>query len=216
MLRFTLFGFTIRVQWMFWLIGLLLGSGLLRSNDPRAMQYMVVWIAVFFVSILWHELGHAFAMRKYGGRPEILLYGMGGVCSSVGQYSRNQSMLISAAGPAAGFLLALIALGLSQIPAISGNSFGRFAIGQLIWINTFWTLMNLLPVLPLDGGQILRAFMANRNPTVAPKVGAVTAGIVAILGLVLLKSLWIAVLFGYLAYQNWNMSKGYSPNQRPF
>lgn len=214
MLSFTLFGFPVRVQWMFWLIGCLLMFPLLTSPNPRALQFLVLWLIVFFVSILWHEMGHAFAMRKYGGRPEILLYGMGGVCSSAGQYTRKQSMLISAAGPAAGFLLALIALVLSYTPLVR-NGHVAFTVEYLLWVNTFWTLMNLLPILPLDGGQILRSFMSNRNPSVVPKIGAVVAGLVAVISLVLTQRYFMPLLFGYLAYQNWNMSKGYS-NQRPF
>ena len=215
MLRFTIFGFPVRVEPWFWVIGCLLAFGLVTSNDPQDMKRLVVWLSVFFVSILWHELGHAFAMRRYGGRPEILLYGMGGLCSGMGHYTRGQSMFVSAAGPAAGFLLALIALGLSQVPLIMGNFFVGTAIALLIYINIFWTVLNLMPILPLDGGQILRAFLANRNPTIAPKIGAVTAGLVAVLGYTLMHSTFMAIMFGYLAYQNWNMTKGYS-NQRPF
>ncbi len=210
MLQFTLFGFPIRVHWMFWLVGCLLVSGLLSSPDPQAIQLLLVWLIVFFVSILWHELGHAFAMRKYGGRPDILLYGMGGVCSSVGRYTRRQSMIISAAGPAAGFSLALIAVVLMQIPAISDSHLVKFALNRLLFINLVWTALNLLPIQPLDGGQIFRSFMSKTNPSLVPKVGMITGGIVAVLSLVFLNSLFMALMFGYLAYQNWNMSKGQS------
>ncbi len=221
MLKFTLFGFPIRIQWMFWLIGCLLMSGLLTSPSPVALQLLLIWLVVFFISILWHELGHAFAMRHYGGRPDILLYGMGGVCSSVGRYTRRQSMIISAAGPAAGFLLALIALlvmlmlGYNISWKLGFQSRTEFGFGLLLRINTFWTLLNLLPVLPLDGGNILRSFMSNTNPAIVPKIGMVTAGIAAILGFVVLNSLFMALIFGYLAYQNWKMTQGHA-RQRPF
>ncbi|MCF6311923.1 MAG: site-2 protease family protein [Verrucomicrobiales bacterium] len=221
MLQFTLFGFPIRIQWMFWVVGCLLVSGLLSSPDPRAIQLILVWLVVFFVSILWHELGHAFAMRRFGGHPEILLYGMGGVCSSVGRYTRVQSMIISAAGPAAGFLLALVAclpmllldyeISWKRIfSAHSFHSLTEFALLKLLFINIFWTLLNLLPILPLDGGQIFRDFMSKTNPAVVPKVGMITAGIVAVLSFTFLGSLFMALMFGYLAYQNYNMSKGQS------
>ncbi len=213
MLHFKLFGFPVRVQWMFWVVGCLLNFGLLTSKSPVALRLLLVWLVVFFVSIIWHELGHAFAMRRFGGRPDILLYGMGGLCSGMGHYTRNQSMFVSAAGPAAGFTLALISVGLSLTPLYQ-NGYAKYAIDQLIFINIVWTVLNLFPILPLDGGQILRAFMANRNPSVVPKVGMIAAGAAAILGLVLNRSI-MAMLFGYLAYQNWQMTRGYS-NQRPF
>lgn len=200
---------------MFWVVGCLLRFDLLSSQKPQDLQLLAVWLAVFLISILWHELGHAFAMRRYGGRPEVLLYGMGGLCSSAGRYTRKQSIIISAAGPAAGFVLALIVIALSQSPLNSSNFLVREALGQLVIINIFWSAMNLLPIQPLDGGHILRSFMSHTEPAIVPKVGMVTAGIVAILSFVLLNSPYMAVLFGYLAYQNWKMTQGPS-HRRPF
>lgn len=210
MLQFTLFGFPIRIHWMFWLVGCLLTFHLVTSSKPQDLQKLAVWLIVFFISILWHELGHAFAMRKYGGRPDILLYGMGGVCSSVGRYTRKQSMIISAAGPAAGFSLALVAYFLLHTSPVMNSYFVLYALKKMFFINLVWTMLNLLPIQPLDGGQIFRSFMSKTNPSLVPKVGMITGGIVAVLSLIFLNSLFMALMFGYLAYQNWNISKGQS------
>jgi Zn-dependent protease len=83
----------------------------MRAEDPVAV---LVWVAVVFVSILVHELGHAFMQRSYRGHPWITLYGLGGL-ASCNDCSRSPwaQILISLAGPMAGFLFAaLIMLGL--------------------------------------------------------------------------------------------------------
>ncbi|MFN8386267.1 MAG: hypothetical protein U0X92_07570 [Anaerolineales bacterium] len=71
-LRFSIAGIPVRVHPLFWLIALLLGS----SGD---LLQIVIWIFVVFVSIVVHELGHAFAFRWYGLRSQILLHFSGGL-----------------------------------------------------------------------------------------------------------------------------------------
>ena len=111
-LNFVLFGFPVRVHPFFWVISLLLGI----SGDPKP-ELVLIWVAAVFVSILVHELGHAFAIRRYGGQAWITLYGMGGLASSnEANRTPKAQILISAAGPAAGFVLAaavLVAIRLS-------------------------------------------------------------------------------------------------------
>ncbi|MEO2046375.1 MAG: site-2 protease family protein [Pirellulales bacterium] len=104
-LHFKLFGFPVRIHPYFWLIAVLLG---LRGSSTPPAQLMT-WIATLLVSILVHELGHAFMQRHFGGRPWITLYAMGGLaaCDDCDRSTRSQ-VLISLAGPVAGFLLALI------------------------------------------------------------------------------------------------------------
>jgi anhydro-N-acetylmuramic acid kinase len=67
MLHFTLFGFPIRIHWLFWLNSALLG-GAFSARTPSEMQGVAVWIAMVFLSILIHELGHALVMRRFGQR----------------------------------------------------------------------------------------------------------------------------------------------------
>jgi len=116
-LHFSLLGIPVRIHPFFWLVTLLLGYNL---NDARSV---LIWIAAVFPSILVHELGHALAMRVYGLRPRIVLYGMGGLTGyDSGDFARSRvfdtlgQVFLSAAGPAAGFLLAAaLALGLATV-----------------------------------------------------------------------------------------------------
>jgi len=108
------------------------------------------------VSILVHELGHAIVGRRMGLRPlGILLHGFGGLC----RYDRAprglQGALVSVAGPAAGLLLGAIAgvVWLTQGPVLP--DWAAWTVVNLAIINVFWSLFNLLPMLPLDGGHVV-------------------------------------------------------------
>ena len=210
MLRFQFLGFPVRVHWLFWLVGVLL-SGALEASGREGLIRLFSFVGVLFVSILWHELGHAQAYRRYGGRPDILLYGFGGLCRAMGGYTRRQSMIISAAGPAASLCLFAITWALCRYTGVVGQSLATdWILTHLLWINGFWTLVNLLPVMPLDGGQIFRVFMANRKPRAVPVVGMIVAAVVAICAIVLppRPMLFLAILFGFLAFRNWQQTQG--------
>ena len=121
-LHFSLAGIPVRVHPLFWLIAVLFG---LSSN----LIQLLIWVAVVFFSILIHELGHALAFRRYGMSSSIVLYWGGGLTvpeavrwgygSANVSLSPNQEILISLAGPFAGFMLAgLVLTGV----ALSGGS----------------------------------------------------------------------------------------------
>jgi len=101
-LHFRLFDIPIRVHPFFWLVILVLGIRL----QPKEI---FVWILAAFVSVVVHEMGHAFLQRKYGGNPRIVLYAMGGMAISERcDRSTKAQIIISLAGPCAGFLLAAL------------------------------------------------------------------------------------------------------------
>ena len=212
--RFNFLGFPVAVQWVFWLIAALLGGGL-HANTPYRFQLLLIWIAVMFVSILVHELGHALAFRKYGGRPRILLWGMGGLAIDQGRYRRNDNIVITLAGPAFGLALGLVVFLIARLiyPADTGGlraAYGHFPafLKMMIQINIFWSLINLLPIYPLDGGQLLGHIMHERKRELRAKIGmgcAIAAG----LGLSMARggSLFILIMFGYLAYTNYQMAR---------
>ena len=121
-LRFSIGEIPVRVHPLFWLIALLLGS----SGDLLTIP---VWIVVVFISILIHELGHALAFRFYGIRSQIVLHAMGGLTipestpwgtgwASVSLNPRQQ-IIISLAGPFAGFSFAVLIM---AITALAGGS----------------------------------------------------------------------------------------------
>jgi stage IV sporulation protein FB len=206
MIRFSLFGFPVNIHWMFWVVSAVLGGALDSSSN---VKNVLVWIGVVFVSILWHELGHAFAFRKYGGRPSITLYGMGGVAQSSGRLTRQQDIIISLAGPFFGFALGLAVWLISKAVPLSAfqNQQLAYLFGAMLFVNIIWSAVNLLPVLPLDGGRVCSAVLSGKNPTLAPKIGMVTAVVMVVVA-IKYGQIYVAVLFGFFAYQNWQMLQG--------
>jgi len=172
-------------------------------------QTNLVWAGVITVSILIHELGHAFVARHYRLRPRILLHGLGGLCAHDRADRDRHDVFIIAAGPGAGLLLGLATLVVSLLagPALlaSGNVYAVYAIEASLWVNIGWSLVNLLPIWPLDGGQLFRIGMVRaigpKNGERVTHVVALTllaaAGIVGFLftsgGLLILLLLWVGM-----------------------
>jgi len=229
-LRFSIAGIPVRVHPLFWLIALLLGS----STD---LLQLPIWVFVVFVSILIHELGHALAMRRYGQPSRIILHFAGGLTvpepvswgSGWANVSLrpNQEIFISLAGPGAGFLLAALVVvgatisggsiitnwlfGVIPLPVAAlmpiGGRVLSLLVTMLLWVNVFWGLINLLPVYPLDGGNVSRYLLLQADPIDGVRkslwISVIAGGLVAIAGLLILRSIYMAFLFGLLAFQSY-------------
>jgi membrane-associated protease RseP (regulator of RpoE activity) len=80
---------------------------------------------------------------------------------------------------------------------------------MLLWVNTFWGLINLLPVFPLDGGQVAQNILIQYDPLDGARkslwLSAITGAVIALAAFLLLRSLYIALLFGILAFQSYQM-----------
>ncbi len=177
------------------------------------MLLLAVWVACVFVSIVLHELGHALAGRQVGVEPYVVLYQMGGLTYLPGrELSRGQHIYVSLAGPAAGLLTLMCVLAARYW--LATTSLGDWAesgpmtslvvgeaIRDLIWTNGAWTLFNLLPILPLDGGQVLRDVLGPRLRTTARSIGGVCAVACALLAFQFGQP-YIAFFLGYLAFVN--------------
>jgi Zn-dependent protease len=159
-LRFRLFGIGVRISPWFWIISAAMGWGGGPGRGDQFLQRLIIWIACVFVSILVHELGHVLVGRLFGSDGHIVLYGMGGLAIGSSALDRRwQRVAVYAAGPGAGFLLLALVWGgvvLAGVSVADIPPLARVAYRDLIWINLVWGLVNLLPVYPLDGGQISR------------------------------------------------------------
>ncbi len=211
MLRFQLFSFPVAIHWSFWITAAFL-SGLFRAGSPEQFQLGLLAVVVVAMSILWHELGHAFFMRRYGGsRPNIYLYWLGGLASTqTAGYSDRQKIIISAAGPAAGFLLAGVFFVVLAEWGEGMTPMARHVLGIGLFINIFWNLLNLIPVYPLDGGQILEAVIGGRRPMLVYQISLVVA-IGAAVACLMAGLTFFAILLGFLAYENYQRMNFRSP-----
>jgi Zn-dependent protease len=228
-LHFRLFGFPVRVTPYFWLGTVLLNLGRDRV-DPLDLA---VWVVVVFLSILVHEMGHAIVQQYFGGHPWITLYGFGGLasCNDCDRRPRSQ-ILISFAGPFAGFFLAgfvvsilyalqrIVSFEWYWIPVkwkpFESPTLNLFIL-YLLYVNIVWGLVNLLPIYPLDGGQIARQLFSLWNPRTGTlqslQLSAGTAALMAAYGL-LNHDIYVALMFGFLAYGNFQAIQFYRNHWR--
>lgn len=230
MIRFPLFGIPVEIQPFFWVTTALLG-GAINARTPDSILAMLLFMAAAFVSILIHELGHATVGMKYGGgRAHIQLTAFGGLAINEGaRLHRDHRLWMIAAGPGAGFgfFIAILALlGLAFNPSdvadfaamvlfgkrptfqtaelvmfLRENPWIHLLLRHLLWINFWWGIINLLPVMPLDGGLIADLFVRPQRRVFL--IGTVAAGAMAAVGLLWLESIYTALLFGFLAWQNY-------------
>lgn len=200
-LQFQLLGIPVRVHPLFWLFTALMGYD---ANDPAGT---LLWVGCVFVSILVHEFGHGLMGRAFGERPQIALYAMGGLCSSDRERTPAQSLAVLICGPGAGFLLygLLLLAGPAIERAFPENHRVGQALDMLAYINLYWGLVNLLPVYPLDGGQIAGVLLTRANRRDGMRwmhlLGIATGTLVA-LYLYQQQQKYAVFLFGYLAFLN--------------
>jgi stage IV sporulation protein FB len=200
-LNIRLLGTPVRIHPMFWLMAAVLGSAALS----RGFVFLLLWIVCLFVSVLIHEFGHILMGRQFGQwGGYIVLYALGGLAVGSNRVRhRWQSILVSFAGPAAGFILfglvwAFIVFAHSrfamelqqQRPALSDALI--FCEDNLIFINLFYGLLNLIPIWPLDGGHIARDVISYVNPTQARRL---SHGVSFVVG-------GLAVAYSILAMRN--------------
>ena len=156
MIRFSLFGIPVEIQPFFWISLVILGGA--AGADTAAEIFEIgLFVLAGFISILIHELGHALTARSFGAASRITLQAFGGYAAYAGAgLSRWQSFLVTAAGPAIQIALGVAVFFLLRShPDLSDH--GAYFLSELWSISLFWAILNLLPVLPLDGGQMLNA-----------------------------------------------------------
>jgi len=180
-LRFSLAGIPVRVHPLFWLMTIVLGWNITQSRalSENGMVELALWIAACFFSILVHELGHVWMGKLFGSRGHIVLHGMGGLAVGASNCSHHwQRILVLAAGPVIQLLLWGVFVLLIRFLFGPGEMTPiRFLIGLLLMINFYWPILNLLPILPMDGGQILRELAT----WISPRRGLIFALYVSLL-----------------------------------
>jgi Zn-dependent protease len=156
------------------------------------------------LSVLAHELGHAFAVRKLGyGASTILLSMFGGLCRWRGRARPMDRVAISLAGPAVSLLLGLVMTftwHFIPVPLVA------FLVKQLGFLNLVWCVFNMLPVYPMDGGQALRGVLTTRVPEwKAAEISLIVSAAVgvAVATLALVYGYYVAgIMLGMMVAQN--------------
>jgi Zn-dependent protease len=183
-----------------------------RSRSYSSVTWNALEYLALFLIVMLHEFGHALACRQVGGvANQIILWPLGGV-AYVNPPPRPGATLWSiAAGPLVNVALVpvLFALGVvSRSAAWATTLPNAYALLRAVFfINAGLLVFNMLPVYPLDGGQILRSLLwfvmgRARSLMVATIIGLL--GIAGFIGLALwVHSVWLAVLAAFMLLNCW-------------
>ena len=207
---FRVFGITVQVHWSWLLIAYF--SIQYRANAYGSQVWNVAEYLALFAIVLLHEFGHAFACRQTGGRADrILLWPLGGI-AFVQPPPRPGAVLWSiAAGPLVNVVLFPLTYAAAYWSAMQGlpetnPDFDRFLLA-LLQINFGILIFNMLPVYPLDGGQILQSLLwfkmgRSRSLRVVTVLGLVVA-VCAIGTALAFGEWWLMIMAIFLAMQSW-------------
>jgi Zn-dependent protease len=218
-LRFSLFGFPVTIQPFFWILAVVLGTTSLGpiAEMPVWLANLAMFICAVLIAILIHELGHALTFRHlYGVHSVIVIHTFGGVTMPLHNIRRNYSftgtlgyMFLAFSGPLAGFVAALMMLQLGSILPEPRQLPAELIANLINWIaviSIIWGIFNLLPIYPLDGGQIAREFLTYLFPYRGVRYSLLLSMSVAVLLAVFAlrsQSLFMVLLCGYFAYMNY-------------
>ena len=222
-----LLGIDIRIHFSWFLIFFIVVLSLADSfgaenvtwSDTKSFVIAVIAAALFFLSVLGHELAHAVVARRFGmSVSSITLFVLGGVANLAKEPpSAISEFLMAAAGPATSIVIGVVGLALAffgpslyDAPALQPVQPVALYIGQ---INLYLAVFNLLPGFPLDGGRVFRSIvwgvMKDRTAAtrIAARGGQVVAALLVLAGVVLafrldatINGLWLA----FIAYFLWN------------
>jgi stage IV sporulation protein FB len=166
-------GIHVRVH-VFFILLVIVALYLGDTNDPKGELLIdaAVSLAILFVSVLAHELGHCFAARRMGGRADqIMLWPLGGLVSINLSHQPQEELFTAAAGPLVNALICVVTMPALmfagadvrslinpfEAPQASEGMTLVYCLQLTVWINWLLMLVNLLPAYPLDGGRVLRS-----------------------------------------------------------
>lgn len=173
-----------------------------RSGAYASIGWNIAEYVTLFVIVLLHEFGHAFASRQVGGEArEIVLWPFGGIAFVKVPPRPGAELWGIAAGPLVNVALYPVLYGLlwlaqSQGWAAAQPEFAQYLV-MIFLINKWLLIFNLLPIYPLDGGQIVRALLWFKLGRARSLQIATIIGFVGI-ALLLVRAVWIQSIFSGL------------------
>lgn len=207
---FSFKGIDVFLHWSWFLIALLEIES--RSRAYSSITWNILEYLALFVIVLLHEFGHALACRQVGGRAnKILLWPLGGIAYVQPPQRPGATLWSIAAGPLVNVVLVPVLWALGMLSSLLGWS--RSApdvhtfLSTLALINGVLLVFNLLPIYPLDGGQILRSVLWFWLGRARSLLVASAIGMVGVAGLFLFSywthSLWNAAIAAFVLIYCW-------------
>ncbi len=220
-MQFSLAGFSVSVSPLFWLTAFALGFQ--RYGRGDASWAIALWIPIMFLAILLHELGHAVAFRRFGVASEIRLVAFGGetVPSAPRRLRPGQAFTVSFAGPLVGILIGGGAYALMEHAPLPPSMPLLLGLEAVVWTNLGWAIFNLVPIVGLDGGNMMAAVFEKlggmRGIRAAYVVSVFVAGAIATFFLAG-GQIFMAMIIGFFGWRNyvrWRMAGQWDQRIQP-
>ncbi len=230
MIEFTLWGVPVRIQPWHWAGLAFIGGILWIREPAELIPVGIFMIAGFLAILIHEMGHALVGRKYGGGGAAVTLIVLGGYTEYFNsRFSKKGRSLTILAGPGSTLVLGLLAwlamiiytgnihqgtaftwlsIRAPQWPIYSSaaflltqqQQFSLYLIGSFVWISFWWTLLNLLPIIPLDGGQFLAQHM--RSPRRLHLVGLGTCALILIYALTT-QNTFMMVFMAYLAFMNY-------------
>ena len=207
---FRFSGIDVFLHWSWFVVALFEING--RNRSYSSISWNIAEYLALFLIVMLHEFGHALACRQVGGvANRIVLWPLGGVAYVDPPPRPGATLWSIAAGPLVNVALIPVLLGLAYLSRDMGwnHTFPNFhALLRAIWVIDLGLLIfNMLPIYPLDGGQILRSllwFVLGRARSLMAATILGMVGIVGFIGIaVWLQSVWLGVISAFMLLNCW-------------
>ncbi len=208
---FRIKGIDVYLNWSWFLVALFEIEA--RKGRYSSVLWNVAEYLALFAIVLLHEFGHALACRSVGGTADnIMLWPLGGVAYVNPPQRPGATLWSIAAGPLVNVALAVpLAIVWKAVNALGwreSNPDAYQLIYAILFTNIVLFVFNILPIYPLDGGQILRSLLwfplgRARSLMVASFLGFFgVAGLIVLA--VLTRSIWTGLIAAYAGMNCWS------------
>lgn len=183
-----------------------------RAGRYSSVGWNVVEYLVLFLIVLLHEFGHALACRQVGGRAnQIVLWPLGGVAYVDPPPRPGATLWSLAAGPLVNVALLPVFLALVAVSRAAGGAYAMpnayELLRSILFIDVVLLVFNMLPIYPLDGGQIVRSLLWFVMGRARSLLVATLIGFVGVAGFIVLalriRSIWLGVIAVFILLNCW-------------
>jgi Zn-dependent protease len=204
---FRFSGIDVFLHWSWFLVAAYIVTS--RVGNYSSPVWNAVEYLALFVIVLMHEFGHSLACRSVGGHSDqIVLWPLGGVAYVAPPQRPGAQLWSIAAGPLVNVALIPVFYVLVRVAEARGLAMSNPDLFECLvtvqWINIVLLVFNLLPIYPLDGGQILRSVLWYIMGPINSVLVAAGIGFVGGAGLVVLGlsrgSIFLALIAGFLLF----------------
>lgn len=203
-------GIDVFLHWSWFLVAVFEIQG--RTRSYSSITWNIAEYLALFAIVTVHEFGHAFACRQVGGKANrIVLWPLGGVAYVDPPPRPGATLWSVAAGPLVNVVLLPVLFAAVTFARPLSNASGGADLYQLFraifYIDFGLLVFNILPIYPLDGGQILRSLLWFVLGRARSLMAAAVIGIVGALGFIgfaiYVRDAWLGLISAYVLMNCW-------------